>query len=50
MTGGSHLDFKKELLDTFLQTIVDEPLYTGYTAQRKANSNSLCHMIPVCNR
>ena len=28
MTGRSHLDFKKEL-DTFLQTVADEPLYTG---------------------
>ena len=47
MTGVSHLTFKKEL-DMFLRTVADEPLSRGYTAQRKAESNSLLHMIPVC--
>ena len=46
MTGVTHLDFKKEL-DTFLGTVADEPLVRGYTAQRKAESNSLLHMISV---
>ena len=46
MTGVTHLDFKKEL-DTFLGTVADEPLVRGYTAQRKAVSNSLLHMITV---
>ena len=48
MTGISHLDFKKEL-DKFLWTVADEPLVSGYTARRRAESNSLQHMIPVCN-
>ena len=46
MTGVSHIEFKKEL-DTFLKTIADEPLTHGYTARRRAESNSLIHMIPV---
>ena len=46
MTGVGHLDFKREL-DKFLGTVADEPLVRGYTAQRKAESNSLLHMIPV---
>ena len=41
------LHFKKEL-DNFLRTVPDEPLSAGYTAYRKAASNSLLHMIPVC--
>ena len=48
LTGISHQDFKKEL-DKFLWTVADEPLVSGYTAQRRADSNSLQHMIPVCN-
>ena len=47
MSGVSHLDFKKEL-DKFLGTVADEPLSRGYTARRKADSNSLLHMIPAC--
>ena len=47
MTGVGHIDFKREL-DTFLGTVADEPLLRGYTAQRKAESNSLLHMIPLC--
>ena len=49
MTGVSHVEFKKEL-DKFLKTIADEPLMCGYTARRRAESNSLLHMIPVCIR
>ena len=48
MTGISHLDFKKEL-DKFLWTVADEPLVSGYTARRRAESNSLQHRIPVFN-
>ena len=47
MTGVSHPDFKKEL-DKFLWTVADEPLTCGYTARRRAESNSLQHMIPAC--
>ena len=41
------IDFKKEL-DKFLGTVPGEPLTTGYTARRRAESNSLLHMIPAC--
>ena len=47
MTGVSPQDFKREL-DKFLGTVPDEPLTTGYTARRRAESNSLLHMIPAC--
>ena len=46
MTGVSHIEFKKEL-DAFLKTVADEPLTSGYTARRRAESNSLLHMISV---
>ena len=42
------LEFKKEL-DKFLLTVADEPLSPGYTAGRRAASNSLLHMIPACS-
>ena len=45
----TNLDSKKEL-DTFLQTVADEPLHTVYTTQRNADFNSICHMMPVCNQ
>ena len=38
--------FKKEL-DAFLRTIADEPLAQGYSLGRRAESNSLLHMIPA---
>ena len=38
--------FKAEL-DKFLKTVADEPLSKGYTAGRRAASNSLLHMIPA---
>ena len=47
LTGVSHMDFKKEL-DKFLLTVADEPLLNGYTARRRAESNSLLHMVPAC--
>ena len=39
----------KEKLDKFLSTIPDEPLCPGYTANRRAESNSLIDMVPACN-
>ena len=39
--------FKKKL-DEFLSSIADEPQSPGYTARRRADSNSLIHMIPAC--
>ena len=38
--------FKKKL-DEFLATIADEPQLPGYTASRRADSNSLLHMVPA---
>ena len=43
MTGCSVDTFKRKL-DKFLQTVPDQPLIPGYTAQRRAESNSLLHM------
>ena len=43
------MDFKKEL-DKFLLTVADEPLVSGYTARRQAESNSLLHMVPACKK
>ena len=37
----------KNKLDKFLWTVADEPLFCGYTARRRAESNSLQHMIRV---
>ena len=48
LTGIETLEFKKEL-DKFLLTVADEPLSPGYTAGRRAASNSLLHMIPACS-
>ena len=42
------LAFFKRKLDQFLWTVADEPLCPGYTARRRAASNSLLHMIPAC--
>ena len=46
MTQVSQMDFKNKL-DKFLWTVADEPLIRGYTAGRRAESNSLQHMIGV---
>ena len=46
LTEIGTLSFKKEL-DRFLKTVVDEPLCRGYTAGRRAASNSLLHMVPI---
>ena len=44
MRGVSISVFKNEL-DQFLNTVPDEPQCCGYTASRKAASNSLLHMV-----
>ena len=38
----------KRKLDQYLSTVADEPQCPGYTAGRRAESNSLIHMIPAC--
>jgi hypothetical protein len=43
------LTFKRRL-DEFLWTVADEPQSPGYTAGRRAVSNSLLHMIPECRQ
>ena len=40
----------KRKLDKFLATIPDEPLFPGYTEARRAELNSLLHMVPAANR
>ena len=37
----------KRTLDRYLATVPDEPLIPGYTAMRRADSNSLLDMISV---
>lgn len=39
------LDSFKRALDKFLKTVPDEPLVQGYTQYRRAESNSLIHMV-----
>ena len=41
------VDIFKRALDRFLTIVPDEPLIPGYTAMRRADSNSLLHMISV---
>ena len=38
------LEVFKRSLDNFLVTVPDEPQIQGYTAMRRAESNSLIHM------
>ena len=38
------VDIFKRRLDTYISTIPDEPQVQGYTAQRRADSNSILHM------
>jgi hypothetical protein len=49
LTNVDVLTFKSKL-DGFLSTIADEPQSPGYTASRRAASNSLIHMIPACKQ
>ena len=46
-TTGCSVDSFKRKLDSFLQTIPDEPQIPGYTAMRRAESNSLPDMIKL---
>ena len=41
------VDIFKRALDKFLAEVPDEPLIPGYTAMRRADSNSLVDMISV---
>ena len=40
-------DIFKRALDRFLSKVPDEPLIPGYTAMRRADSNSLVNMMSV---
>ena len=42
--SGCTIDFFKQRLDSYLKTVPDEPLVTGYTIYRRAESNSLTEM------
>ena len=42
--SGCSVDSFKHNLDKYLQTVPDEPQIKGYTAIRRAESNSLIHM------
>ena len=44
---GSSLPKFKEKLDEFLKSVPDEPQCCGYTANRRAASNSLLHMTAI---
>ena len=46
ITGCSVDSFKRQL-DKYLRTVPDEPQITGYTAIRRADSNSILHMIQL---
>ena len=46
---GCKVDMFKRRLDTYLSTIPDEPQVLGYTAQRRADSNSVLHMAKFVN-
>ena len=43
-TTGCSIDTFKRKLDAYLATVPDEPQITGYTAIRRADSNSLLEM------
>ena len=45
--SGVKLEAFKSALDRFLRTIPDEPQIPGYTACRRADSNSIIHMLHV---
>ena len=46
---GCKVDMLKRRLDKYLSTIPDEPQVLGYTAQRRADSNSVLHMPKFVN-
>ena len=41
------LEVVKSSLDTYLALVYDEPLLTGYTANRKASTNSIIQMANI---
>jgi hypothetical protein len=43
-TSGVKLDSFKSALDRYLKTVPDEPTLVGYTACRRADTNSILHM------
>ena len=43
------LEMFKRKLDKYLKTVPDEPLVSGYTSFRRADSNSLIHMVQFAN-
>ena len=43
-TTGCTIDVFKRKLDNFLKTVPDEPQIAGYTAMRRADSNSILDM------
>ena len=43
-TSGVKLDSFKSALDRYLKTVPDEPTLVGYTACRRADTNSIIHM------
>ena len=45
--SGCSVDAFKHKLDRYLSTVPDEPQIQGYTAMRRAESNSLLHMAPL---
>ncbi|KAG1685305.1 hypothetical protein GQR58_009155 [Nymphon striatum] len=44
--SGCKTDVLKRPLDKWLANIPDEPQISGYTAMRRAESNSIRHMLP----
>ena len=46
---GCKVDMCKRRLDKYLSTIPDEPQVLGYTAQRRADSNSVLQMAKFVN-
>ena len=46
---GCKVDMFKRRLDNYLSTIPDEPQVLGYTAQRRADSNSVLDMAKFVN-
>ena len=45
---GVNIDAFKGALDKFLQSVPDEPQIPGYTAMRRAPSNSILEMKTFC--
>ena len=41
---------EQDFVHNFLRGVPDEPQLVWYTAQRRASSNSLIHMLPSTNK